>query len=81
MDRVTIIRADGFVSVDGLGFSDLDLSFIDPDIHAVQWYGTEGEIEWRVDGRKYFNTDIAGLEEFQPALDAWSAAKQAAESV
>ena len=79
--RVTIVRPDGFVSVDGVGFTGLDLSFIDPDIHAIQWYGTEGEIEWRVDGRKYFNTDIDGLEEFQPALDAWVAANKAAESV
>ena len=75
--RVTIIREDGYVAVDGGAFSGLDLSFIDPDISAIQWYSTEGEIEWRIDGRKYFNTDIDGLAEFQPALDAWQAANAA----
>lgn len=77
--RVTIVPAGGLVLVDGEGYSDLDLSFMEADIHALQWYGTEGEIE-RQDsrGRSTSNEDITDLTPYQPALDAWQAAKDAA---
>jgi len=79
--RVTIIPADGFVSVDGEGYGDLDLAFMDADIHALQWYETEGEIE-RTDarGRIVANELITDMTPYQPALDAWQAAKEAAEA-
>lgn len=81
MMRVTIIPADGFVSVDGEGYSGLDLSFMDADIHALQWYETEGEIERKDSrGRITANEDITDLTPYQPALDAWRAAKDAAEA-
>jgi hypothetical protein len=75
--RVTIIPSDGFVSIDGNGFSDLDLSSIDPSVHAVQWYETHGEIEFKnaVTGKMVTNTEITSLEQFQVAIDAWNTAK------
>ena len=80
--RVTIIPEDGFVSVDGEGYSDLDLSFMAPDVHAVQWYDTEGEVEYQdARGRIVSNEDISDLTPYQPALDAWQAAKDAAAAV
>jgi hypothetical protein len=80
MMRVTIIPVDGFVSVDGEGYSELDLSFMASDIHALQWYDTDGEIE-RQDsrGRITANEEITDLTPYQPALDAWQVAKAAAE--
>jgi hypothetical protein len=78
--RVTIIPEDGFVSVDGEGYSDLDLSFMEPDIHALQWYETDGELEIKdARGRAVENRPVDSLEPYQPALDAWQAAKDAAE--
>ena len=78
--RVTIIPVDGFVSVDGEGYSGLDLSFMDADIHALQWYETDGELEIQdARGRVIENRPIESLEPYQPALDAWQAAKDAAE--
>jgi hypothetical protein len=78
--RLTIIRNDGFVSVNNEGLSDLDLSFMDSDIHAVQWYETEGEVERRDNrGRIIANEEITSIEQFQPALDLWLAAKQRAQ--
>lgn len=78
--RVTIILADGFVSVDGEGYSGLDLSFMDADIHALQWYETEGEIERKDNrGRVVANEPITDMTPYQPALDAWQVAKDAAE--
>jgi len=78
--RVTIIPSNGFVSIDGEGFSELDLSFIDTSVHAVQWYGTDGEIEQKdTRGRMIANVSIDSIEQFQPALDLWQAAKTAAQ--
>jgi hypothetical protein len=78
--RLIIIPDDGFVSVDGEKFSRLDLSFMDSDIHAVQWYETEGEVERRDNrGRIIANEEITSIEQFQPALDLWLAAKQRAQ--
>jgi hypothetical protein len=78
--RVTIIPDDGFVSIDGSGYHDLDLSAIDASIHAVQWYGAEGEVEVRnpVTRKMIENRTITSLSEFQPALDAWNVANTAA---
>jgi hypothetical protein len=79
--RVTIIPVDGFVSVDGEGYSELDLSFMASDIHALQWYETEGELEVKdARGRVVENRSIDSLEPYQPALDAWQVAKDAAEA-
>jgi len=78
--RVTIIPSDGFVSVDGEGYGDLDLSFMDSDIHAMQWYDTDGEVERQDNrGRIVANEAITDLTPYQPALDAWQVAKAAAE--
>ena len=77
--RVTIIPEDGFVSVDGEGYSKLDLSFMDADIHALQWYETEGEVERKDSrGRITANENITTLTPYQAALDAWQVAKDAA---
>ena len=43
--RLTIIPNDGLVIKDGVGISGINLSFIDSDIHAIQWYHTHGELE------------------------------------
>ena len=77
--RVTIIPTDGFVSIDGVGYSGLDLSVTDPSIHAVQWYGESGEVEIKnpVTGKMIENREITSLNEFQNAMSAWQAAKDA----
>jgi hypothetical protein len=44
--RLTIIRDMGLVHVDGRGHDELDLSSVPAEVHAVQWYGSSGEIEY-----------------------------------
>jgi len=44
--RLTIIPSDSTIYVDSVVHSDLDLSFIPTDIHALQWYDSYGEIEF-----------------------------------
>ena len=74
--RIIIIPEDGFVSVDGVGFSGLDLSFMDSTIHAVQWYGDDGEVERKDErGRAIENESISEIKTFQNAIDKWQEEK------
>jgi hypothetical protein len=74
--RVTILPSDGFVSIDGQGLNGMDLSFIDSSIHAIQWYGTEGEIERKDSrGRITANEQIDSIDQFQQAIDTWNSTK------
>lgn len=73
--RVTIIPADHFCSVDGVGFTGVDVSSLDSSIHAVQWYSTKGEVEAvdPISGKMINNNSISNLEEFKSVLDSyWS---------
>lgn len=45
-NRVTIIPADTFCAVNGVGFSGLDMSSLPSNLHAMQWYGAWGEEEY-----------------------------------
>lgn len=62
------------VLVDGVSRDDpIDMTGIDPAIHAVQWFDTEGEIEYtRADGRR--NEKITDISPFQVFIDRWTAA-------
>lgn len=73
--RVTIVCDDHRVLVDGVAH-DLDPALFPTNVHAVQWYGTKGEIEFRPDtqGRKPANEPIESIEALQPILDAWTEA-------
>ncbi|MCH7793836.1 MAG: hypothetical protein IH900_01665 [Proteobacteria bacterium] len=68
--RVTIIANDGKVGVDGV-FRAVDLSTLDPNIHAVQWDGVVGHIEFKDNSANEAITDISA---FQSFIDAWTAA-------
>lgn len=53
--RLTIIPADGAVYKDNYSYSGLDLSFAPTDVHALQWYDTYGEVEFK---RKFVDDQI-----------------------
>lgn len=79
--RLTIIPEDGFVSIDGIHFSNLDLSFIASNIHAIQWYDTFGEIEYKNENGFIFqNVSIDNIDDYSLAIDKWNAAKLARET-
>jgi hypothetical protein len=69
--KVTIIPTDGVVQVDGRAIK-LDLTDMQPNIHAVQWDGTTGHVEYN-DGSP--NALIDNLADFQPWLTRWYAAR------
>ncbi len=68
--RVTIIADDGKVGVDGI-FRSVDLSALDPNVHAVQWDGASGHIEFK---DRSPEQQIADISAFQTFVDAWTAA-------
>ena len=74
--KITIIPEDSTVSIDGVGCNGLDLSSLNSNIHAVQWYGTEGDVEIKdARGRMVENRAINSFDEFAFVIPLWEAAK------
>lgn len=79
--NLTIVSDSGVVGIDGYFFDGLDLSQLDANIHAVQWYEHYGEIEYKnifQDGilTKPSNKTISDISDFEFAINAWNVAKQ-----
>lgn len=71
--RATIVADDSIVIVEGMPET-VDLSGLDEDIHAVQWYDGRGEIEYKtdyVDGSRKMNFVIVDFAPFQKFVDLW----------
>jgi hypothetical protein len=66
--KLTIIKPDGIVGVDGL-FLQLDLSSLPSNLRVVQWDGASGNVEWTDSA----NTTIASIADYQEIADAWQA--------
>lgn len=80
--RITIISNDNFISIDGEGYSGVDLSFLDSDIHALQWYGNDGEIEYKDNkGRIVKNEIITSLINQEQIVSAWQSSKEKAKEL
>lgn len=84
MKTFSIIADDKAVVLGGVSYSGLTFP-LDSNIHAVQWYGEYGEIEYK----PKFNADtktitkapneiITKFTRFNPAIDAWYQADAAA---
>jgi hypothetical protein len=78
--KLTIVADDQCVGIEGEYLAPLNLSQLDPAIHAVQWYGEYGEVEYKTvfaNGAltKPQNQLITDITPFQFAVDAWNAKK------
>ena len=64
--KLTIIREDGAVYQDGIARSNLNLSFVPSNVHALQWNNDKGWIEYSEDsdGNKQNNDKIDVLPEW-----------------
>ena len=75
--RLTIIPIDNCVYVDGIGYTNIDLSWIPKiegkKVHAVQWVDEEGEVEFVGPDQ---NLKITELGVFEKAIDLWNEKKQ-----
>lgn len=65
--RLSIIVPDKTVIIDGFPVVFDFRPLIESGIHAVQWNGSSGEIEFT----DRPNTEISNITEFQPVLDAY----------
>lgn len=77
--RVTIINPDKSIGVDGEFYSVLPF-IMDETIHAVQWYGEWGEVEYVVSlvngkSHKPENTLITDFTPYEPLVVIWQQAK------
>lgn len=74
MSRITIIPADTFCSIDGVGYHGVDMSTVPLSVHAVQWYSTTGWVEFvdLPDGTKPANQTISTMAPYQAVLDSWT---------
>jgi hypothetical protein len=72
--RITIIPSDGFMAVNGVGYSGVDLSSVPAGIRAVQFDGAKGEIERPGDAdTPPTNEAITDVGQFAGAMAAWAA--------
>lgn len=83
--RLVIIADDTRVGIDSLNYDNLDMSQLDPTIHAVQWHGEYGEVEYKSkfeNGQmvKPQNQIITSIAPYQWAVDMWNATKVAKEA-
>lgn len=80
--RATIIPADTFCSVDGVGYAGVDMTSVGPAIHAVQWYGTYGEVEVQdpVTGKMVSNDEITNLDAFNDVFVSYWEVRNEAEA-
>lgn len=67
--RLTIIRDDGVVGIDGV-FKKVDLSSLSAGIRVVQWDGESGHIEFYNPASP--NLEIGNITQFQGLVDAWN---------
>jgi len=69
--RVTIIPEDKWIRKDNVSAHLPEWNFNDPDIHAIQWYGDHGEIEWKNPQRNESITEDSILQPYITALEQY----------
>ena len=72
MTTLTIIKDDSFVKVDGFGLEPIDCSSLASNIHAIQFDGTNGHVEYN-DGTN--NEAITSISAYSAITDLWTSAK------
>ena len=71
--RMVIIPSDTFCAINNVGYTGVDMSSVPPSIHAVQWFGVEGWIEYKnTPEGKPENQTITSIEMFQGVIDSWT---------
>lgn len=70
--RMTIIKNDTYVAIDGVGYIGIDMSNLPEDFHALQWYETLGNLEL-IDPitRVMKNETIYSLDPYATQISGW----------
>tara|TARA_B110000902_G_scaffold217647_1_gene250998 strand:- start:500 stop:934 length:435 start_codon:yes stop_codon:yes gene_type:complete len=72
MTTLTIVKDDSFVAVDGFALEPIDCSSLASNIHAIQFDGTNGHVEYN-DGTD--NLAITAISAYSAITDLWTSAK------
>jgi hypothetical protein len=64
--KYTVIKDDTTIYKDGLAIEGCDMSGLPDDFHALQWYGSDGHIEYS-DALKP-NLAVSSKSEIEPAI-------------
>lgn len=77
--RITVIHDDNVVIIDGEAKDGIDLSSLADNIHAIQWYGSDGEGELEIcDPAKHHilveNRAINSFDDYAWIANLWDAA-------
>jgi len=72
MTTLTIVKDDSFVAVDGFALEPIDCSSLASNIHAIQFDGTNGHVEYN-DGTA--NLAITAISAYSAITDLWTSAK------
>jgi hypothetical protein len=71
--RLSIIPCDNSVYIDGVSYLNIDMTWVPKmegkEIHAVQWFGNEGEVEFV---GNFQNLKIKKLGVFEKAIKLWN---------
>lgn len=77
--KVSIVRENNLVVVDGVGIDGLSMDSVAANIHAVQWDGQSGTIEYVPnEHNEIIVQDITSIEQFQTVINEWQVAYDAA---
>jgi len=70
--RITVIRDDNAVYIDGVCKTGIDMSSIPPHVNAMQWYDTYGDEESTdPETGRPVNTIITSLDDYQGVISQW----------
>lgn len=80
--KLTAIKSDNFVAIDGEGYNGIDLSALNSEqmfgssVRAIQWYDTFGDVEFaNAQGHSTGNVRIDSFDHFWWIVDAYNARK------
>jgi hypothetical protein len=77
--KLSIIKNDGYVSIDGESYLGIDLSELDESVNAVQWYDTYGEVEIKDSRNRIIeNKEITNIDDYLFVVTLWQAKKDEA---
>ena len=77
MTTLTIIKDDSFVAVDGLGLQPIDCSSLASNVHAIQFDGSNGTVEYNDNTATLAITAISA---YSTVTDLWTSAKNTADA-
>ena len=84
--KLTIVADDNTIGVNDLHYFNFDLQELDSAIHAVQWYGEYGEVEYKTRLEngvfvKPANVVISSVEPYKSFVALWNVAHEKALAV